>query len=119
MQVFYKGEIIDTDPKDINEIYVVKRNKNLYIKIYGDSGEFILDDDVAIFGTSFTDNKGIAYFTLLEEFLSEHTQGLFDFDKDTLTIIVKAIGETYETHIEMCNSLQRRLNGVSNTKSAK
>ena len=117
MPYFYKDEFVDYEPSD--GIYIHKsEGKMFYICIDGEIGDYSIDGDF-ISHEGLCDETQMPYFGMLRPFLNEHIDGIRNFDRDTLDIIVRSIERTYKIYLEFCDHLSNELRGGSNTKSAK
>ena len=126
-KLFYKGEITDhvsdyfpwenNDDKD--GVYIYANGDSFHITINDEMGSYYTDEDYVVHdGGSFNDVHE-PYSIFLRSYLDKHVDGIKNFDKDTLSIIVSAIERTYKSYYEFTDNLQKELDGGFNTKSAK
>ena len=122
MSYFYKGEFFDDLSDNEDEIYIRKLNKGLFIIGLGKStGGFMIENGYVYYDIypASPGNTHTSYFWMLESFLSKHIEGIQNFDRDTLEIIIRTIENTYESYIETFGCMLRKLDGELSTKSAK
>ena len=127
MTYFYKGEFVDDDPNDPDEVYVYlsgdRRDGGCMVvsifdtykhfKFYETKSNICCD---MLPGNACSDTS---YYVKLCLYINRYCNELLRYDQEAFTNLVNTIKETYGDYKCMCDNLGNKFKGGFNTKSAK